>query len=63
MFTVTETNDFIAWSAGIWNDAERSAFIDFISQNPLAGDVIPGAGPLARCDGRVKAWANVAAQG
>lgn len=48
MFTVTETNDFIAWSAGIWNDAERSAFIDFISQNPLAGDVILGAGPLRK---------------
>ena len=48
MFTVTETNDFIAWSAGIWNDAERSTFIDFISQNPLAGDVIAGAGPLRK---------------
>lgn len=48
MYTVTETNDFIAWSSGVWNDAERSEFIDFISQNPMAGDVIPGAGPLRK---------------
>ena len=48
MYTVTETNDFLAWSARVWSDAERSEFIDFISQNPLAGDVIPGAGPLRK---------------
>ena len=48
MYTVTETNDFIAWSAGVWSDTERSEFIDFISQNPLAGDVIAGAGPLRK---------------
>ena len=48
MHTVIETNDFIAWSAAIWSDAERGEFIDFISQNPLAGDVIPGAGSLRK---------------
>ena len=48
MLTVIETPEFIAWSAPIWSDAERGEFIDFISQNPLAGDVIPGAGSLRK---------------
>ena len=48
MHTVIETNEFMAWSAHIWSDAERGEFIDFISQNPLAGDVIPGAGGLRK---------------
>lgn len=31
MHIVIETNDFIAWSANVWGDAERGEFIDFIS--------------------------------
>jgi hypothetical protein len=48
MYTVIETPEFIAWSAQIWSDTERHEFVDWISQNPLAGDVIPGAGPLRK---------------
>ena len=48
MYTVTETHEFMTWAAGVWNDDERSEFITFISENPLAGDVIPGAGPLRK---------------
>jgi len=48
MYTVIETHEFITWSVGVWNDEERCAFVDFISQNPLSGDVIPGAGPLRK---------------
>lgn len=48
MHTVIETPEFMAWSANIWSDADRVEFIDFISQNPLAGDVIPGAGSLRK---------------
>ena len=48
MLTINETPEFIAWSAKVWSDAERLAFIDWISENPLAGDVIPGAGPLRK---------------
>jgi hypothetical protein len=33
---------------GVWNEPEREAFITFISENPLAGDVIPGAGNLRK---------------
>jgi hypothetical protein len=48
MYTVTETSDFMAFAAGVWNEDERQEFISFISVNPLAGDVIPGAGPLRK---------------
>lgn len=32
----------------IWSDLEREAFIVFISENPLAGDVITGADGLRK---------------
>ncbi len=48
MYTVNETTDFIAWSASVWGDDERTEFITFISTHPLAGDVIPGAGSLRK---------------
>lgn len=48
MFTVTETPLFQRLASSIWSDEERSEFIDWISDNPLAGNVIPGAGPLRK---------------
>jgi hypothetical protein len=48
MYTVIESPEFIEWSAKVWSDDERTDFIDWISDNPLAGDVIPGAGPLRK---------------
>jgi mRNA-degrading endonuclease RelE of RelBE toxin-antitoxin system len=43
MYTVIETLEFQQQAAGIWTDAQRHALIDWIAQNPLAGEVIPGA--------------------
>lgn len=43
MLTVIETPTFQKQAEALWREAERWAFIDWISQNPLAGDVIPGA--------------------
>jgi len=43
MKTVIETPTFQKQAAAIWTEDERLAFISWISQNPLAGDVIPGA--------------------
>ena len=40
--------EFIAWSLKIWSDVERAEFIDWIAENALAGDVIPGAGGLRK---------------
>lgn len=48
MLTVIETPEFMSSAAAIWTDAERINFIDWIADNPLAGDVIPGAGGLRK---------------
>jgi len=48
MQTVIETPEFIAWSTQVWSDAERIEFIDWIADNALEGDVIPGAGSLRK---------------
>jgi len=39
---------FIEWASKVWGDAERVEFIGWIAANPLAGDVIPGAGSLRK---------------
>lgn len=41
--TVIETPTFKKQADAIWTTHEREAFIDFIAENPDAGDVIPGA--------------------
>lgn len=43
MRTVIETPTFQKQAAALWSTEERHAFIDFIAENPNAGDVIPGA--------------------
>lgn len=48
MFTVKETPYFRQEAAKVWSDDEREEFIDWISENPMAGDVVPGAGPLRK---------------
>ncbi len=48
MYTVIETPEFIEWSIKVWSGAERMEFIDWIANNALAGDVIPGAGSLRK---------------
>ena len=48
MHTVIESPEFIAWSVKVWSEDERLEFIDWISENPLVGDVIPGAGSLRK---------------
>lgn len=44
MHTVAETEVFVADAKSIWSEDERLEFIGWIAANPLAGDVIPGAG-------------------
>lgn len=43
MRTVIETPTFQKQAEKLWSDDERSTFIDWIAEHPLAGDVIPGA--------------------
>lgn len=41
--TVVETPTFQKQANEVWGEGERHAFIDWIAENPDAGDVIPGA--------------------
>ncbi len=43
MRTVIETPTFKKQADALWNEDERLELITWISSNPLAGDVIPGA--------------------
>lgn len=43
MYTVIETLEFQSAARKVWSEDERFAFIDYLAQNPLAGDVIPQA--------------------
>ncbi|MCE2745638.1 MAG: type II toxin-antitoxin system RelE/ParE family toxin [Burkholderiales bacterium] len=42
--TVAETPIFQKYASDVWSDAERIEFINWIANNPEAGDVIPGSG-------------------
>ncbi len=48
MYTIIETAEFISWAKKVWSNEERDEFIDWIAENPLAGDVISGAGALRK---------------
>jgi hypothetical protein len=48
VLTVIETPIFQRMVEGVWSLSEREAFVVYISDNPLAGDVIPGAGSLRK---------------
>lgn len=45
--TVSQTRAFIRTSS-FWNDAERDEFVNWIAQNPTAGDMIVGSGGLRK---------------
>ena len=48
MFTILETPTFLQHAAVVWSDAELTDFKVWLAANPLAGDVIPGAGGLRK---------------
>ncbi|MDD5028962.1 MAG: transcriptional regulator [Rhodoferax sp.] len=48
MYTVKETALFQRKAASVLSASELDELIDWISVNPLAGDVIPGAAPLRK---------------
>ena len=48
LMTVTETPLFLRQADGLWNDADRHAFVDFIAANPEAGDMIPDSGGIRK---------------
>jgi hypothetical protein len=46
--TVAETELFVRQAKDVWDEAGREAFVDFIAQNPEAGDVIPDTGGVRK---------------
>ncbi|MEN9435872.1 MAG: hypothetical protein RIR09_527 [Pseudomonadota bacterium] len=48
MLTIIETPIFQRMVDSVWNQSERESFVVYISENPTAGDVIPGAGGLRK---------------
>lgn len=44
MYTVTETIKFAEQADKIWSEDERLAFVSYLANNPLCGDVIPKTG-------------------
>jgi hypothetical protein len=45
---VAETPLFIEQAEAVWDENGRQAFVDFIAQNPEAGDVIPDTGGVRK---------------
>ena len=48
MLTVVETLLFQKLWPLYWTEDERGAFAAFISQHPMAGDVVPGSGGIRK---------------
>jgi hypothetical protein len=48
MFTVIQTPSFLRSMASVWSEGEMAEFVDFVSANPSAGDVIPGTQSLRK---------------
>jgi hypothetical protein len=48
MYTILETATFMRCAADVWSDAGLMEFKLWLASNPLAGDVIPGAGGLRK---------------
>ena len=43
-YSATQTPEFIKQAKQCMDDEARQQFIDFIAENPLSGDIIPGTG-------------------
>jgi hypothetical protein len=48
MYTVAETEVFVRYAQSVWSAEEHDAFVAWIANNPLSGDVIPGTGGLRK---------------
>lgn len=48
LITVAEMPLFVKQAEAVWSSEERTEFIDFIANNPEAGDLIPGTGGIRK---------------
>ena len=62
--TVAETPTFSRQADRLFSENEKRELIDFLAENPLAGDKIPGTGGvIGSCASRRPGTASVAARG
>lgn len=52
--TVVETPEFLAAARKLMDDKERTLLVDYLAQNPTAGDVIPEAGGVRKVRWRLE---------
>ncbi|MEM1377979.1 MAG: type II toxin-antitoxin system RelE/ParE family toxin [Pseudomonadota bacterium] len=48
MLTVAETPTFVRQTEKLFDDDQQRELIDFLAENPLAGDEIPGTGGVRK---------------
>lgn len=46
--SVVETPEFLAATERIMDEKERGLLVDYLARNPLAGELIPGAGGVRK---------------
>lgn len=46
--TVIETPEFLSAARALLSEDERSALVDHLAYNPMAGDLVPGAGGIRK---------------
>ena len=63
MQTVAETPTFTRQVDKLFREDERRELIDYLADNPLAGDQMPGTGGVESCGSRLWAVAREAARG
>ena len=48
LLTVIETPEFLSATRKLLDDDERAALVDYLAHNPMAGDLIQGAGGVRK---------------
>ncbi len=61
--SVVETPEFLAAAGRIMDEDERGLLVDYLARNPLAGDLIPGAGGVRKLRWALEGAASEAAHG
>lgn len=46
--TVVETPEFLSVADKLFTEDERELLVEFLAHNPMAGDVVPGAGGVRK---------------
>lgn len=63
MQTVAETPTFTRQANSLFSEIEKSELIEYLANNPLTGDGIPGTGGVESCDSQLRAEAGEVERG